>query len=100
MASVNERLGRLEAKATTPHEVPPELIQLCEAIEDWRREHIHGLPPVKRPYTAADRDDDIRFLEEVLPEYRANEGWQSEEAQDLLDAWEEKTRAKLEGANR
>jgi hypothetical protein len=101
VASVNERLFRLEAKAAPLHEVPPAMDRLLDAIEDARRE-IAGLPPLPseaRPYTAAEREDDIHFLEEVLPKYRTDEGWQSEEARAILDGWEEKTRAKLEGEN-
>jgi hypothetical protein len=98
VASVNERIFRLEAKAAPLHEVPPAIDRLCEAVEDARRE-INGLPPVERPYTAADREDDIRFLTEVIPKYRADVGWQGEEAQGLLDSWEEETKARLEGEN-
>jgi len=101
VASVNERLGRLEAKVAPPHEVPPAFDRRLDAIEDARRE-IAGLPPLPseaRPYTAAEREDDIRFLREELPKYRADVGWQGEEAQGLLDSWEEETKARLEGEN-
>ncbi len=98
MASVNERIFRLEAKAVPRAAVPPAMDRLLDAVEDARRE-IAGLPLLPRPYTAADREDDIHFLEEVLPKYRTDEGWQSEEARAILDGWEEKTRAKLEGEN-
>jgi hypothetical protein len=101
VASVNERLRRLEAKAAPLHEVSPAMECLLDAIEDARRE-IAGLPPLPseaRPYTAAEREDDIRFLREELPTYRADVGWQGEEAQGLLDSWEEETKARLEGEN-
>lgn len=104
MASLNDRLQKLEAKAAPPYGdsgASPEMDRLLDAIEDARRE-IEGLPPAeppprKRCYTAADRESDIHFLEEVIPEYRANEGWQSEEARAVLGAWEEEIKAKLEG---
>lgn len=107
MASLIDRLQRLEAKAAPPSGdsgASPEMDRLLDAIEDARRE-IECLPPAELPprqrsYTADDRESDIHFLEEVIPEYRANEGWQSEEAQGLLDAWEEEIETKLEGENR
>ena len=107
MASVNDRILRLEAKASfaAPHEVSPAMDRLLDAIEDARRaigREIAGLPPLPseaRPYTAAEREDDIRFLREELPKYRADVGWQGEEAQELLDSWEEETKARLEGEN-
>jgi len=34
----------------------------------------------RHPYTPEDREDDRRCLEEVIPKYRANPGWQTEEA--------------------
>jgi hypothetical protein len=101
VASVNERLARLEARRKPSYEVPPAMDRLLDAIEDARRE-IAGLPPLPseaRPYTAAEREDDIRFLREELPKYRADVGWQGEEAQGLLDSWEEETKARLEGEN-
>ena len=103
MASVNERLFRLEAKVAPPAslEVSPAMEDLLDAIEDARR-GIAGLPPLPRearPYTAAEREDDILFLQEQLPAYRADKGWQGEEAQELLDSWEEETKARLEGEN-
>lgn len=36
-------------------------------------------------------------LGSVIPKYRNEPGWQSPEAQALLDAWEEEARRELEG---
>lgn len=58
------------------------------AFENGRRE-LQGLEPLPDlPYTEEDREEDRRFLEETIPEYRAGPGWQSEEARDVLDAWQ------------
>jgi hypothetical protein len=65
------------------------------AHENARRE-IEGREPLPElPYTEEDREDDMRFLEEIIPAYRAGPGWQTEEAQAVLDAWEQHTREKL-----
>jgi hypothetical protein len=59
-------------------------IRRCEA----------GLEP--EPYTPEDLEDDERFLLEALPAYRASPGWQCEEAQQMLDQWEQHIRDNLE----
>jgi len=53
-----------------------------------------GLEPL--PYTPEDLEDDSRCLEETIPIYGASPGWQSEEAQQMLDQWEQHIRDNLE----
>ena len=96
MASVNERIARLEARRKPSYEVPPAMDRLCEAVEDARRE-INGLPPVERPYTpltpeeeAESKEGERWFLEEYIPQARAQAG--SPETLALIDEWEEHAR--------
>jgi len=63
------------------------------ALENFNREKA-GLPPL--PYTEEDRQDDEEFLRETLPSYRASLGWQTKEAQHVLDIWERDTIERLQ----
>jgi hypothetical protein len=67
------------------------------AHENARRERhgLEALPPLK--YTEEDRSNDLDTLEHVIPVYRASLGWQSEEAQTKLDAWEEQLKERIHG---
>jgi hypothetical protein len=62
-------------------------------LENLQREEA-GLPPL--PYSKADRREDEEFLRETLPFYRACPGWQTEEAQRILNEWEKQTMHTLE----
>jgi hypothetical protein len=86
-----ERLsaGRLAGKWAGPRG----LDSYFRALENLDREEA-GLPPL--PYTVEDCRDDERFLQETLPAYRTNRGWQTEEAQGVLDECERSTRARLQ----
>lgn len=64
-------------------------------IARWRREQA-GLPVEDLPYTKEDYDDDIDTLERIIPRMREARGWQSGEAREFLDTWEDTTRKKLE----
>lgn len=97
--SLHRRLEKLEvADSTRSHAADGEarraLEQYFRALENWRREEA-GLGPL--PYTEENRRADEEFLDEVLPIYRQNPGWQTEEAQEKLDAWERDTRERLTG---
>jgi hypothetical protein len=63
------------------------------ALENLERKEA-GLPPL--PYSEVDRRSDEEFLAHTLPTYRASLGWQTEEAQRVLDEWEKDTLEKLE----
>jgi hypothetical protein len=81
--------GKQASEAGTPYYLQryfKELANLrrCEA----------GLEPL--PYTPEDLEDDRRCLEETIPIYRASPGWQSEEAQHVLDHWEQHIKDNLE----
>ena len=89
------RLKRLEerASANTGSRSPHNLDRYFRALENLDREEA-GLPPL--PYTEDDRRGDEGFLLETLPFYRANPGWQTEEAGHVLDEWERNTRERLQ----
>ena len=97
MGSIERRLASLERFAQGHRDDRSKRARYLDsyfrALESFDREKA-GLPPL--PYTEADRRDDKEFLVETLPFYRANPGWQSEEAQHALDIWERDTREKLE----
>lgn len=66
------------------------------ASENARRE-IHGLEALPDlEYTKEDRENDLDTLERVIPIYRASLGWQSEEDQTKLDAWERNVKQRIE----
>jgi hypothetical protein len=99
--SLHRRLERLEVLAsgkagqsrTTPHKRTWE--RYFHAHENARRaiEGRESLPEL--PYTEEDREDDRACLEELIPKYKASPGWQSGEAKDFLDAWEQSIRDNL-----
>jgi hypothetical protein len=92
---LNGRLKRLEERASASKgwRSPRYLDAYFRALENLEREEA-GLPPL--PYTEEDRKDDEEFLRETLPAYRANPGWQTQEAQSVLDEWEKHTMHSLE----
>jgi len=97
MGSIERRLDNLERlsasrradKGGSPHY----LDSYFRALENLDRE-MAGLPAL--PYTEVERKDDEEFLLETLPFYRANPGWQTEEARHVLDEWERNTGERLE----
>jgi hypothetical protein len=92
---IERRLRRLEARSSTNtgSRSPRYLEAYFKALETLEREEA-GLPPLL--YTEEDRQDDEEFLRETLPAYRASPGWQTEEAQNVLDEWERQTLHSLE----
>jgi CHASE3 domain sensor protein len=88
-------MRRLEerASANTGSRSPRYLEAYFRALENLERKEA-GLPVL--PYTEEDRKDDEEFLAHTLPTYRASPGWQTEEAQRVLDEWEKDTLEKLE----
>lgn len=77
---------------------PREWELFFHAHENARRE-LRGLEPLPDlPYTEEDRENDLDTLENTIPSYRASVGWQSEDAQARLDAWEANVRERLKGA--
>ena len=97
MGSIERRLDNLERLSASCRagisDSPRSLEAYFRALENLDREKA-GLPPL--PYTEEDREDDEEFLRETLPAYRASPGWQTEEAQSVLNEWERDTREKLE----
>jgi hypothetical protein len=95
MGAVERRLRRLEerASANAGSRSPRYLEAYFRALENLKRKEA-GLPPL--PYTEEDRKDDEEFLRETLPAYRASSGWQTEEAQRILNEWEKHTLHSLE----
>jgi hypothetical protein len=100
MGCIEHRLARLERLAESPHEDKSGSTRSMEhflhAVENAHRE-IEGREPLPElPYTEEDRRDDEEFLRETLPAYRASPGWQTEEAQRILNEWEKHTLHSLE----
>ena len=87
-----DNLERLSARRRT-NERPRGLDGYFRALENLDRQEA-GLPPLS--YTEEDRRDDEGFLQETLPAYRTNPGWQTEEAQGVLDEWDRSTRDRLQ----
>jgi len=89
------RLTRLEERvsANTGSRSPRSLEAYFRALENPQREEA-DLPPL--PYAEADRREDVEFLRETLPAYRASPGWQTVEAQRTLNEWEKHTMHSLE----
>lgn len=94
LAKLKRTLERLEKRyaAEDEYRTPRYLDRYFKELENIRRREA-GLEPL--PYTEEDQEDDRRFLVETIPAYRAEPGWQTKEAQALLDAWEQKIREKL-----
>jgi hypothetical protein len=97
MGSIQRRLDTLERRSASRRadkdNSPRYLEAYVRALENFNREKA-GLPPL--PYTEEDRQDDEEFLRETLPVYRASPGWQTQEAQSVLDEWEKHTLHSLE----
>ena len=97
MGSIERRLDNLERLAQGHREdrsrSPRYLDSYFRALENLDREKS-GLPAL--PYTEEDRRDDEEFLLETLPAFRASLGWQTEEAQHVLDEWERDTIERLQ----
>ena len=91
----NDRLRRLEERASANKgwRMPHYLEAYFRTLENLERKEV-GLPPL--PYTAENRQDDEGFLRETLPAYRASPGWQTEEAQRILNEWKKHTMHSLE----
>jgi hypothetical protein len=98
--SLEKRLEKLEEQLRSGEgpgggTSPREWEQLFHAQENARRE-LHGLEPLPDlPYTEEDRENDLDTLQRVIPTYRASAGWQSEEVQTKLDAWEEQLKQRI-----
>ena len=94
MASVNERLGRLEARTKPSYEVPVYLALYLKELENIQRTQ-EGLDPIAlTPEEEAERErGDRRFLEEYIPHVRAQGG--SPETLALIDEWEERARREM-----
>jgi hypothetical protein len=97
MASLRHRLAILEARLTANSRrgIPPEVRQLFREVareREGRRVPRHTLSELEH----LQRED----LEEVsgrgmVADLRGDVSWQSHEAQDLLDEWEEGARERL-----
>jgi hypothetical protein len=93
---LNGRLKRLEEQVSANTDSKSPRYQLegyFRALENLEREEA-GLPPL--PYSEEDRRGDEVFLRETLPLLRMSLGWQTEEAQHVLDIWEQDTIERLQ----
>jgi len=100
MGSLERRLERLEVcgrpgARRSGRSTPDYLEALFRALENHERVSA-GLASLPLPYTDEDRRNDERFLQETLPAYRASPGWQTQEAQRVLDEWESGTIERLQ----
>lgn len=76
---------------------PREWERYFHAHENAQRQ-LHGLEPLPElPYTEEDRQIDQDTLESIIPVYRASAGWRDEQAQAVLDAWEERLTERIHG---
>ncbi len=103
MVSLHKRLEKLEARHGGPPKAGGASPRLWEryfhAHENARRE-LQGLEPLPDlPYTEEDHENDRRFLEGIVPAYRAGPGWQTEEAQAVLDYWQQQTEERLQAGD-
>lgn len=93
MGALEKRIERLEAATRRAgydkDTLPPEVALYVRHLENARLQ-LQGLDP--EPLTEEEelmqREADERFLTEILPELRFNEGWRGEESQRILDEWE------------
>jgi hypothetical protein len=97
MGSIERRLDNLERLSASRRAdkggSPRYLEAYFRALENLDREKA-GFPPL--PYSEADRRDDEEFLQVTLPVFRVSLGWQTEEAQHVLDEWERDTIERLQ----
>ena len=99
--SIESRLDKLEGRLRSPYRQDPvraavlkEYLNACarargEPEEPWTEEELAAL-----------HEADVWFLKEGIPAYRHKRGWQSPEAQEILDGWERDTRQKIEAYDR
>jgi hypothetical protein len=97
MGTIERRLDNLERLSASRRAdkggSPRSLEAYFRALENLDREKA-GLLPL--PYSVEDRVDDEEFLLQTLPFFRRNAGWQTEEAQHVLDIWEQDTIERLQ----
>lgn len=102
MASLRERLRRLEARAAAlqPKRIPVVISVLLKAIER-RRADLRGEEPP--PYSQEELEDmhreDLEIVAGggVVGYLRKSGGWDSPESAAVLDQWEEDARRRVEG---
>lgn len=96
MGHLEKRIERLETadagrKDAEESEATPQLRRYFEALENVKREQV-GLEPLEIPYTREELENDLTMIEEM----RDDPGWQTPEAQALLNQWERDIREKIE----
>ncbi len=100
--SLERRLSDLEAKAsrTDPRrQAPIEARLLCKAVARYQaRENGEELPAYSPDEIQHLYEDDVATVagSGVAGELRAGAGWESPEALEMLAAWEEAARRRLE----
>jgi hypothetical protein len=102
VGSLNRRIRKLEREKREPGEVwviPPEVQVVTKAAERYQA-WVEGrkMPPYTQEEIEEMRRADIEIVEGsgVAQHYRDVLGWQSEEAQRMLDSWEEEARRRVE----
>lgn len=102
MASLRERLGRLEARAPglQPERIPVVISVLLKATERHRAA-LRGeeLPGYSLEEKAEMHREDLEILAGggVVGYLRASGGWDAPESATVLDEWEEAVRQRVEG---
>ncbi len=100
--SIERRLKRLEGRITEPNKgwvVPIEVRVLTKAVARHQaHEAGRELPPYTQEEVEEMRQSDIEILAGggAVGKLRDSKGWQSEEANELLDAWERDAHRRLE----
>jgi hypothetical protein len=91
VASVNDRLGRLEARTTTPYELPVYLSLYLKELENIQRQDDGKSPIALTPEEEAQSERGERwFIEKYIPHVRMLGG--SPETLAVIDELEENAR--------
>jgi hypothetical protein len=100
MGRLEDELARLKAQLEAwqgAHELPPEVDLLC-ALGERHRTRREGLPVA--PFAERQLEElyrhDVDMVEGEADVYRRAPGWDDEEAQQLVDDWEEAARRRME----
>ena len=102
MESLNRRIRKLGSERKEPGEewvIPPEVRVVTKAAERYQAwTEGREMPPYTQEEIEEMRRADIEILEGsgVEQHYRDVPGWQSEEAQRMLDSWEEEAHRRVE----
>jgi hypothetical protein len=95
--SIESRLDNLERRSASRRAdkggIPRYVQRYLRELANIRRCEAGLEEPL--PYSLEDLEDDRRCLEEIIPTYRGNPGWQTEAAKSFLDKLEQHIRENL-----